>query len=73
MFSPALPQDEDHFSPEADAAVGEMTRGAVLEAQVRGAVGKSLVADGTTAVTLCTPHPVCVKTDNKARAWKSGC
>ncbi|XP_062471659.1 A-kinase anchor protein 1, mitochondrial isoform X2 [Pezoporus occidentalis] len=26
--------DEDHFSPEADAAVGEMTRGAVLVAQV---------------------------------------
>lgn len=26
--------DEDHFSPEADAAVDEMTRGAVLVAQV---------------------------------------
>ncbi|XP_041281279.1 A-kinase anchor protein 1, mitochondrial [Onychostruthus taczanowskii] len=26
--------DEDHFSPEADAAVSEMTRGAVLVAQV---------------------------------------
>ncbi|KAM4674840.1 A-kinase anchor protein 1, mitochondrial-like [Amazona ochrocephala] len=26
--------DEDHFSPEADAAVDEMTRGAVLAAQV---------------------------------------
>ncbi|KAM4674529.1 A-kinase anchor protein 1, mitochondrial-like [Amazona ochrocephala] len=53
--------DEDHFSPEADAAVDEMTRGAVLVAQVCGAVGKSLVADGA-AVTLCTPRPVCVKT-----------
>uniref|UniRef100_A0A8C5TAY6 Uncharacterized protein n=1 Tax=Malurus cyaneus samueli TaxID=2593467 RepID=A0A8C5TAY6_9PASS len=29
-----LPTDEDHFSSEADAAVSEMTRGAVLVAQV---------------------------------------
>uniref|UniRef100_A0A8B9IU45 Uncharacterized protein n=1 Tax=Amazona collaria TaxID=241587 RepID=A0A8B9IU45_9PSIT len=29
-----VPSDEDHFSPEADAAVDEMTRGAVLVAQV---------------------------------------
>lgn len=30
----SLSEDEDHFSSEADAAVSEMTRGAVLVAQV---------------------------------------
>lgn len=30
----SLSEDEDHFSSEADAAVSDMTRGAVLVAQV---------------------------------------
>lgn len=37
------PTDEDHFSPEADAAVSEMTRGAVLVAQVQHMSGEALL------------------------------
>uniref|UniRef100_A0A8C4XT16 Uncharacterized protein n=1 Tax=Falco tinnunculus TaxID=100819 RepID=A0A8C4XT16_FALTI len=33
-ISLVVPADEDHFSSEADATVSEMTRGAVLVAQV---------------------------------------
>lgn len=53
-FSALLSPDEDHFSPEADAAVSEMTRGAVLVAQVlhtSTACGwRSLVAGGPAGV-----------------------
>lgn len=53
LFSLRSSPDEDHFSPEADAAVSEMTRGAVLVAQVQNMSGDLLLVALLVLCTLC--------------------
>lgn len=58
MLCSAVPTDEDHFSAEADAAVSEMTRGAVLVAQVQPLSGEALllVAQLVSSALPCVLH-----------------
>lgn len=60
--------DEDHFSPEADAAVSEMTRGAVLVAQVQDMSGEVLLL--VALLVSSALHSVLHKTQSQSLpAW----